>query len=137
MTSIHKVIAAITVLAILAVGGYYLLKDTQVVEAPVENARVMEEEAPQAEASDTGTTATFEGELEEVNTGCYADAECYVVVDGKHVTTLMGWSRDTVGVVDFDALSAAIGQTVEVYAAEKSDGTYTLYGNTAYYVRVK
>jgi len=79
----------------------------------------------------------FEGTIEEVNTGCYADGECYVVVDGKHITTLMGWSRDTVGTADLDALYANIGKTAEVYAKDNGDGTYTLYGSEGFYVRVK
>lgn len=79
----------------------------------------------------------FEGAIEEVNTGCYADGECFVVVGGKHVTTLMGWSRDTVGAADLDALHANIGKTAEVYAKDNGDGTYTLYGSEGFYVRVK
>lgn len=111
-------IGAIIVLALVVIGGYFLF--------------MREASAPTAE--DTGR---FEGVLQEVNTGCYADGECYVVVDGKHITTLMGWSRDTVGSADYDALTEAIGAPVEVYALPKEDGTYTLYGNEAYYVRVK
>ncbi len=84
---------------------------------------------------------TFSGTLEEVNTGCFADAECYVVVDGKHVTVLMGWSRDTVGSVlgleGIGDLEAHIGEEVEVYAQDKSDGTYTLYGSEGFYVKLK
>ena len=86
-------------------------------------------------------TETFSGKLEEVNTGCFADGECYIVVSGKHVTVLMGWSQATVGHImgaeSFGDLEARIGSSVEVYAAKTSDGAYTLYGSEDYYVNVK
>lgn len=82
----------------------------------------------------------FSGKLEEVNTGCFADGECYVVVDGKHVTTLRGWSRDTVGSVQgvegFGDLEKYIGKNVEVYAQVNPDNTYTLYGSEGFYVKL-
>lgn len=83
----------------------------------------------------------FSGRLEEVNEGCFADAECYVVVSGKHVTVIMGWSRETVGQVlgveTFADLNAHIGEEMEVYAQDKGDGTYTLYGSEGFYVKLK
>ncbi len=82
----------------------------------------------------------FTGKLEEVNTGCFADGECFVVVGGKHVTVLMGWSQATVGSVigveGFGDLEAHIGSDVEVYAHEKEDGTYSLYGSEGFYVKL-
>lgn len=84
--------------------------------------------------------ANFAGKLEQVNTGCFSDGECYVVVAGRHVTTLMGWSRDTVGSIQgaesIGDLESLIGQDMEVYAQDKGDGTYTLYGNAGFYVKV-
>ncbi len=84
--------------------------------------------------------ANFTAKLEEVNTGCFADGECYVVVGGKHITTLMGWSRETVGslqgVESIGDLESQIGKEVEVYAQDKGDGTYTLYGNSGFYVKL-
>jgi hypothetical protein len=84
--------------------------------------------------------ASFTGKLEEVNTGCFADAECYVVVDGKHVTTTMGWSQEIVGAVlgveGFGDLENHIGKLVRVYAQDKGDGTYTLYGSESFYVKL-
>lgn len=83
----------------------------------------------------------FSGVLEEVNVGCFADGECYVVVDGKHVTTMMGWTNATVGSVSgvegFGDLERFIGEEVEVYAGMKKDGTYTLYQKAEYYVALK
>jgi len=83
----------------------------------------------------------FTGKLEEVDTGCFADGECYVVVDGKHITALMGWSRETVGSVQgvegFGDLTSHIGKQVEVYAQDMGDGTYTLYGSEGFYIKLK
>lgn len=89
-----------------------------------------------------GSAETFSGTLTEVNTGCFADAECSVTVDGKHVTVLKGWNRDIVGSViggdnSIGGLEAHIGSEVEVYAQKLADGTYTLYGDTGYYVKTK
>ncbi len=85
--------------------------------------------------------ANFSGPLEEVNTGCFADGECYVVVDGKHVTAIMGWSQETVGSVQgvegFGDLENHIGKEVEVYAKDSGDGTYTLYGSEGFYIKLK
>ncbi len=83
---------------------------------------------------------TFTGTLTKVDTGCFSDGECYVEVDGKHVTALMGFSRDTVGkvvgVAGFGDLEQYIGKKVEVYAQVNPDGTYTLYGSEGFYIKV-
>ncbi len=83
----------------------------------------------------------FSGILEEVNVGCFADGECYVVVGGKHVTTMMGWTNATVGSVKgvegFGDLEYFIGEEVSVYAGKKADGTYTLYQDEDYYVSLE
>jgi len=85
-------------------------------------------------------TGTFSGTLTEVNTGCFADGECYAVVGGKHVTLTIGWSQETVGSVvgapSIGDLESYIGETATVYAKPLSDGTYTLYGNQSYYLAV-
>ncbi|HSR89259.1 MAG TPA: hypothetical protein VLK22_02550 [Candidatus Udaeobacter sp.] len=85
--------------------------------------------------------ANFSGKLEKVDTGCFADGECFVQVDGKHITTLLGFNRDTVGSVqgveNFGSLQEIIGKEVNVYAQDKGDGTFTLYGNKDFYIKVK
>ena len=82
----------------------------------------------------------FSGILTEYNTGCFADGECYVVVDGKKITTIIGWSQDIVGSVqgfpDGD-ISKGIGEEVEVYASRKEDETFSLYGKESYYIKAK
>ncbi len=82
----------------------------------------------------------FTGTLEKVDVGCFADGECSVVVDGKHVTAIMGWSQETVGTVQgvegFGDLESHIGEQVEVYAHEKPDGTYSLYGSEGFYIKL-
>ncbi len=83
---------------------------------------------------------SFRGELEEVNVGCFVDGECYVVVDGVKVTVVRGWSSDTVGKVigvdGFGDLESFIGEEVEVYAKDMTDGSKTLYGSENYYVKL-
>lgn len=83
----------------------------------------------------------FSGVLEEVNVGCFADGECYVVVGGKHITVMMGWTNATVGKVlgvdGFGDLESHIGEKVSVYAGKKADGTYTLYQNADYFVALE
>jgi hypothetical protein len=86
----------------------------------------------------------FTGKLEVVNTGCFSDGECFVVVDGKHVTAIMGWSREVVGKIEglkngegFGDLEKYIGKEVEVFAKELEYGNYTLYGDAEYYIKVK
>ena len=84
----------------------------------------------------------FTGILQEVNTGCFSDGECYVIVDGKHVTTAIGWSKVVVGdVLEGDTVSSIsnlekyIGKSVDVYAKDQGDGTYSLYGDQGFFVR--
>jgi hypothetical protein len=83
----------------------------------------------------------FMGKLEKVDTGCFADGECFVVVGGKHVTTTIGWSQNVVGSIkgaeSIGDLENMIGRTVEVYASKSPEGTYTLYGNANFYIHVK
>jgi hypothetical protein len=86
---------------------------------------------------------TFTGTLESVDTGCFADGECYAMVDGKHVTILTGMRINpqevgqVLGTADgIGGLEAFIGQEVEVYAQDNSDGTYTLYGSEGFYIKV-
>lgn len=90
---------------------------------------------------DTGKeirTKTFSGKLEDVNTGCFSDGECYVVVDGKHITLVSGWSREVVGSIEnYEVLEKNLGKEIEVYARDSGDGTYTLYGSKSFYIRFK
>ncbi len=82
----------------------------------------------------------FTGTLEKVDTGCFADGECFVEVGGKHVTALLGWNNETVGTIEgvdsFGDLSSHIGEMVEVYAKDNLDGTYTLYGSDGFYIKL-
>jgi hypothetical protein len=112
--------------------------NSPVEESTTETNRVGEpigEQIPEGELN----PETFSGELETVDTGCFADGECFVVVDGKKVTALTGWSQTTVGSVQgvegFGDLEAYIGKAVEVKAHKREDGTYTLYGSTDFYIK--
>jgi hypothetical protein len=133
--TILKIILVLAVgLALLAGAFYYLLGSDS------EGARVIPGFGQNEEGEMKLKAAAFTGKLEEVNTGCFADAECYVVVDGKHVTAIMGWSQETVGTVEgvagFGDLESHIGEQVRVYAQDKGDGTYTLYGSEGFYIRL-
>lgn len=75
----------------------------------------------------------FKGKFEKFYTGCYSDGECYAVVDGKKITTTIGWSREAVG--KFENTEIKKGTEVEVYASLKKDGTYSLYGSEKYYIK--
>lgn len=83
---------------------------------------------------------TFTGTLTKVDTSCFSDGECFVEVDGKHVTALIGFSRETVGkvigVAGFGDLEKYLGKKVEVYAQDNNNGTYTLYGSEGFYIKV-
>lgn len=85
--------------------------------------------------------ANFSGVLTEVNTACFADGECFVVIDGKHITTTLGWRQEVVGsiigVESIGDMENYKGQQFEVYAQDKGDGTYTLYGSEGFYIKLK
>ncbi len=83
---------------------------------------------------------TFTAKLEKVDTGCFADGECYIEAGGKHVTLLIGWNTEVVGRIlgaeSIGDLEKHIGKTVEINARMLYDGKYTLYGDEGYYVKV-
>ncbi|HYE23467.1 MAG TPA: peptidoglycan-binding domain-containing protein [Candidatus Paceibacterota bacterium] len=87
----------------------------------------------------------FSGEIEAVDTGCFADGICSVTVDGKEVILLAGLRIDPPpvgslkGVESIGDLESMIGATAHVYATTttESDADYTLYGSTDYYVEVE
>lgn len=83
----------------------------------------------------------FSGVLEKVDTGCFVDGECYVVVGGKHVTVLWGWTNEIVGSVrngegGIGELDKHVGTNMVVFANKLSKNSYTLYGSTDYYVEL-
>jgi hypothetical protein len=84
-------------------------------------------------------TEAFEGLVTSFSTGCYADGECSVSVDGKKVITTIGWSQETVGtlrgVPDLGEVEKHIGGRAKVYA-KKVEGGYSLYGSKDYYVEI-
>lgn len=111
--------------------------------APVETTTTTPEETPTTPTEQpTGKIKadTFTGILQSVDTGCFADGECSVTVDGKHVTLLVGRSQQPVGSIigapSIGDLEKFIGKPVEVYARDNSDGTYSLYGSDGFYVKV-
>ncbi len=105
-----------------------------------EDGRMTNPTAPTAPTSGKLAADVFTGTLTTVDTGCFADGECFIEVDGNHVTALMGWSQETVGTVQgvsgFGDLEAHIGEQVEVYAQRLAPGNYTLYGSEGFYIRL-
>lgn len=135
------ILIALALVAVIA-GGIYLYQPSLITNnMSGQNERVMNNEESPATTTGKLKAANFSGELEEVNTGCFADGECYVVIEGKHITVLRGWSQETVGqiqgVESIGDLEAHIGTEMEVYAQDLSDGTYTLYGSEGFYVKLK
>lgn len=116
----------IILVLLVVVAGFYIYKSVSLDETSSGSSKLKAD--------------TFTGVLEEVNTGCFADAECYIVADGKHVTAIMGWSTETVGKVEgvegFGDLENHIGKNVEVYAQDLGEGKYTLYGSEGFYIKL-
>jgi hypothetical protein len=95
-------------------------------------------------AVSTAADVKFEGTISKVDTGCFADGICSVVIDGKTVILVTGgrlMANQTVGslqgVPSIGDLEQKIGARAEVYAKKVSATEYTLYGNSSYYVKVK
>ncbi|MCI5051358.1 MAG: hypothetical protein MRY57_03545 [Candidatus Pacebacteria bacterium] len=97
-----------------------------------ENNMPLGDELP-TRGSDFIEPVRFSGEYQEYGTGCFADGECYAIVDGKRITTIVGWAPGPVG--RFEDPDIPFGTTVEVYALPTDDGRYTLYGSNDYYIR--
>ena len=149
-----KTVHIIIVLVLLLAGSTYLYLAREV-EAPTNIDTPISDIAPEVpnepvltastttppEPNTTSDTKTFSGILEDVNTGCFADGECYVSVSGVHVTTLLGRRQEVVGrvigVPGFGDLENFIGEQVEVNAKKLADGTYTLYGNEGFYIKLR
>jgi hypothetical protein len=98
---------------------------------------------PGPDADDPAGTEVFIGQLQALDTGCFADGECFVIVDDKKITTMIGGrgvKQDNLGEVkgfdSFVALFDYIGSFVEVKALRKEDGSYTLYGSSDYYIKL-
>lgn len=142
-----KVIGLVIAALIVITVGYMIVSKQNTAEAPdVVNTTDTNRVDPTYSTSTDGKQAppqnpvSFSGTLEEVNIGCFADGECYIMVDGKHVTTLWGWTNEIVGSVKgvegFGDLEQHIGKTVKVYANETDPGNFTLYGSADYYVEL-
>ncbi len=123
---------------VITVGGVYWLSDSRVGAqdfTPLSNTVAL------STLGEKIKVANFTGNIKEVNTGCVADGECYIVVGGKHVTVLMGRNQEIVGsIMGVDSigdLESHVGKDMEVYAQDTGDGTYTLYGSSGFYAMLK
>ncbi len=85
-------------------------------------------------------TDKFVTKLQSVDTGCFSDGECFVMVEGKHLTVIDGRRQGVVGTIkgveSFGDLEKHIGEFVEVYAQVIDKDTFTLYGNPDFYIKL-
>ena len=103
-----------------------LLATTACATTPDSNPRV-----PMAAAGER----RFVGTVESIDTGCYADGECSMRIDGRKVVWLRGWSRATWGQVQQPPdVGEYVGKRAEVWCKVEADHC-TLEGNAAYYIR--
>ena len=79
----------------------------------------------------SGEMRRFNGHVQGINNGCFADGVCSVTVDGTVVVTLVGWSQDTWGTREPEL---KLGDAVQVYCKRTPEGC-TLNGDAALYVR--
>jgi hypothetical protein len=78
----------------------------------------------------------FTGTVDSIDTGCYADGECSMQVDGRKVVWMRGWSRSTWGQVQQPPdVGTYVGKRVEVWCRVEEDHC-TLEGNAAYFIRL-
>lgn len=150
-----KILLLIVILIAIGAAAYGYLKMSGTIQVEQKSADT-EEAGSQAVAPKQGNDvpegtvapapskpATFSGKLESVNTGCVGGGrgECFVMVDGKRVVVVPNAPADLTGVIvgvpTFMDLAGKIGSTVEVYAMEKSTGTYSLYGSNQFYIKLK
>lgn len=141
MKKVTPIIIVICILLVLFLLSVKTLTNNKLENEPVQKTEPVDvtTETP-SPTTDKLKADTFKGKLEEVNIGCFADGECFVVVDGKHITTLVGRKNGevggVVGVEGFGDLENFIGEEVEVYAQDLSNGTFTLYGSTGFYIKL-
>jgi len=96
---------------------------------------------PQAATTTDATSPTPAGELrfsgivEKVDTGCYADGVCLMIIAGREVVFGRGWSHDTWGeVATMEPTEAYLGRWVDVYC-KGSGKQCTLAGSAGYFIR--
>jgi hypothetical protein len=77
----------------------------------------------------------FIGVVESIDTGCYADGECSMMVGGRKVVWLRGWSQATWGQVQQPPdVGEYVGREAEVWCKVEADHC-TLEGNAGYFIR--
>ncbi|MEO6170918.1 MAG: hypothetical protein ABIO84_08290 [Lysobacter sp.] len=73
----------------------------------------------------------FAGAIEAIDDGCLADGICSLMIDGRKVVWMIGWSREAWGSVSAER---RLGGRVEVWCRTTATGC-ELRGNPAYYIR--
>lgn len=103
-------------------------------------------------AQNSNSRQTFSGPITQVDTSCNRDGTCRVQVNGAWIVTNLGGdpnlkmaaSRGPKGsIILADGTRTGsigidqVGHEVEVSAKRLSNGTYTLYGSSDYYIKFK
>jgi hypothetical protein len=141
----NLILALILIIIILVGFSIYSLAKVNKMNKNIDNTNAVNNEAKpniQGNNSSNKNTVSFSGKLEKVNTGCFSDGECYVEIGGKHVTLIMGRSREVVGKImagdnSIGGLESLIGTNFQVYVAKIDEKNYTLYGDENYYIAAR
>lgn len=95
--------------------------------------------APEPSPDDPAGTEIFLGFLEGMDTGCFAEGACFIMVDGRKVIVEEFANENPAGTIegieDFRELFNNIGSFLEVKALRLENGDYTLYGSEDFYVK--
>lgn len=79
----------------------------------------------------SGNHMHFNGRVEAIDNGCFADGVCSVTVAGTRIVTMVGWSRDIWGSRPPELQP---GDAVDAYCRRTPEGC-TLNGSADYYIR--
>lgn len=86
----------------------------------------------------------WSGKVTSVDNSCIFDGVCSLTVEGKIVIISDGFRApekdfeygDISSINDLGGVDKALGKKVSIYAKKNLDGTYTIKGSTAYYIKL-
>ncbi len=95
---------------------------------------------PEILPSDPEGTSAFAGFLEGMDTGCFAEMECFLVIDGKKLIVEEYGNENVRGttpdVEEFIEFFNHMGSFVELKAMKIDDENYSLYGSEDYFIKI-
>ncbi|MBI2315249.1 hypothetical protein HYU93_04315 [Candidatus Daviesbacteria bacterium] len=111
--------------------------------SPIQSAKL--DQAPKSAVSNN-EAARFTGMITETNNSCWVDGVCSVKIDSSWVEVERGGLRppnmmgepggQLIGISFSSDTEKYIGQKAEFYGAKKDDGSFTIYGNSNYYLKL-